>query len=365
MRTSCLFHGLWVSLVLILAYGVFVSSYSADSRSSSSPDYQLGLEKAYSQYDNPPDRPLQMVFHKDALKLFTYRSNGFVEEWNMTDRSLAQTFRTNSIFSYAASVNSLVTKNVMDTVEIRSLDSSTSMTLARDFYSHSAIDPDGTLLLLSTGGRSLELWKLDAKRLARTWETHQPVRHGVAISSNGKYVAAAEGIYNSIANTHRTTVELWETTYATPRLLFNGMDDREVHGVWSMVFSPDASLIAVDSRVERQAGLTVWGTSLGNPVLQVRGLDSNWVRALAFSPGGEYLASGDEHGHLMIWSIDQQKAVWQGQAGEHAIYSITFSPDGQYVAAGIHNSTIQVWNIELPFDKRTSCRSNCAEPSKV
>ncbi|WP_447968537.1 WD40 repeat domain-containing protein [Nitrospira sp. M1] len=351
MRTSFVFQGLLVSLVLILLYSVFVPSLSADSWSSVRPDYQLGLEKNHSQYEDPPDRPLQLVFQSDGLSVMAFRGNGLIEQWDLANRSLAQTFQTNSIFSYAAPVNSLITKNVMDNVEILSLDSSKGMTLARDFYIHSAIDDSGRLLLLSTGGQSLEMWNVDTKKLFKTWDAHRPIRNGVAISTSGKYVAAAEGSYDSVANTHRTTIELWETKHTAPRLLFNGVDDREVHGVWTMVFSPDASMIAVDSHVDRQGGLTVWGTGLGNRIFQVRELDSSWVRALAFSPEGEYLASGDEHGHLMLWSIEQQRVVWQGWVGEHAIHSITFSPDGQFLAAGIQDSTIQVWEIALLFEE--------------
>ncbi|GJL63923.1 MAG: hypothetical protein NPIRA04_25770 [Nitrospirales bacterium] len=347
MRTSLVYHGLLVSLAIVLVYYVFVPSLSADSWPSFNPDYHLGSEKYYSAYEEPSDRPLHLVFHGNGLSIFTFRSNGSIEEWDLTRQSLVRTFQSNSIFSYVASMNSFVTKNAMDNVEIRSLDSGQVTPLARDFYIHSAVDGSGRLLLLSIGGPSLEMWKLDDKMLSKTWDAHRPIRNGVAISTDGKYVAAAEGVYDPVTNSHQTTVELWNVKHKTPRLLFNGVGDQEAHGVWSLEFSPDASMIAVDSHVNRQAGLTVWGTGLGNPIFQVRGLDSHWVRALAFSPEGKFLASGDEKGRLILWSLKQQRAVWEGTVGEQAIHSITFSPDGQLLAAGIQDSTIQVWDIAL------------------
>ncbi|GJL66111.1 MAG: hypothetical protein NPIRA05_10820 [Nitrospirales bacterium] len=329
---------------------MFIPSLSANSWPTFNPDYQLGNEKDYSPYEEPSDRPLHLVFHDNALKILAFRSNGSIEEWDLTSRSLTRTFQSNRIFSYVASMNSLVTKSAMDNVEILSLDSGQITPLARDFYSHSAIDGRGTSLLLTTGGRSLELWDLASARLSQTWDAHRPIRNGVAISSNGEFVAAAEGTYDSVASTYQTTIELWEFKQKVPRLLFNGDEGQEAHGVRSIVFSPDASMIAVDSHVNGHAGLTVWGTQLGNLVLQVRGLDAPWVRALTFSPGGEYLVSGDEFGHLILWNLEQERAVWEGQVDGQTIHSVTFSPDGQVLAAGIQDSTIQVWELALPPD---------------
>ena len=308
---------------------------------------------SYSRYEEPPHRPLYLEFDRESSKIFTSRSNGIVEEWELAGRSKAHMYQTNRIFSYVSSMNSIITKNVVDNVEIFHLDSKQKMPLARDFYIHSAVEQTGSFLALSTGGKSLEMWSLDKKILTKTWETYLPVRNGVAISSGGKYMAAAEGSYDSVENFHHTSVQLWELNNMRPRFLYNnGEGSREAHGVWSIGFSPDATMIAVDTQVDRHAGVTAWETRTGKRALQIRGLDSCWVRALAFSPDGKYLATGDELGHLVVWSIDSQKQVWQGQVSEQVIYSIAFSPDGQRLAAGIQDSTIQVWEIELISDQQ-------------
>ena len=273
------------------------------------------------------------------------RGNGVIEEWDVNERVQTQTFLTNSIFSYVPDSHKLLTKTVADTVEIHELETKRVIPLARDFYIHSAIDPTGTFVLLSTGGQSLEMWRLDQARLSQTWETHHPVRNGVAIAANGKYVAAAEGTYDSVVNFHHTTIQLWEQGNALPRFLFNGEHAQEVHRVWSILFSPDSSVIAVDSQVNRQAGVTVWETSTGKMVFKVRGLDSYWMRALTFSPGGKYLAAGDELGHLMVWNLDLHTKVWQTEVPGQVIHSMAFSPDGQWLAVGIQDSTIQVWDL--------------------
>ena len=350
MRTSFILAGLVVSFTLFLLYNDLVPALMADPLPSHKPAYQLGTEKSYSRYEEPPDRPLSLVFNGKPSKIFTFRGNGAVQEWDVVSRSQANIFHTNSIFSYAAPLNSIITKNVADNVGILELDSKRVTPLARDFYIHSAVDRSGTLLLLSTGGKSLEMWKLDTRRLSKRWDAHLPIRNGVAISSTGKYVAAAEGIYDSVENFHHTTIQLWELNNKTPRFLFNDENAREAHGVWNLRFSPDSSMIAADTQVDGKAGATVWDTQTGKRVFEVRGFDSYWMRALAFSPGGKYLAIGDELGNLIIWSFDLREKVWRANVKGQVIHSIAFSPDGQLLAAGIQDSTIQVWDIALPFD---------------
>ncbi len=352
MRTSFALAGLLLSLVCLLVYNNFVPALTSNTLPLHRPVYQLGTVQPYSKDVEPPERPLRLAFTSDASKLYTSRGNGKVEEWELPGRSQTHTFQTNTIFSYVEPLNSIVTKSVLDNVELLDLETQKLTPIARDFYIHSAVDQNGTYLVLSIGGQSLEMWKLDTKRLFKTWDTHMPVRNGVAISSNGQYLAAAEGTYDSVANFHHTAIQLWDVRGKDARLLFNGEGEREVQGVWSLTFSPDASLLAADTQVAGKSGVTVWNIPKGERVFEVRGFDSYWVRALAFSPGGKYLAIGNEVGELLIWSFDLQKKVWEAHVDGQAIHSIAFSADGQLLAAGLQDSTIQVWHIRLSSDER-------------
>ncbi|MCA9473431.1 MAG: hypothetical protein MRJ96_12045 [Nitrospirales bacterium] len=348
MKPAYVLSGLLAGLVCFFLLYVVILPYAADSLPFHSPISQLGTHKEYSRYEEPPDRPLKLIFADEPSRLYVSRADGVIEEWDTQHRAQTKAFETNSIFSYIASRHSLITKTLGDNVEILDLTSQKITPLARDFYIHSVVDPTGAFLLLSTGGKSLEMWSLEKNQLSQRWESYDAVRNGVAIAFGGEYVAAAEGTYDSLANFHHTTIQLWERGNALPRFLFNGEHEQEVHGVWSILFSPDSSLLAVDSQVDRQAGVTVWETSTGKLVFTIRDLKASWVRALAFSPDGDHLALGDELGNLMIWNLDFQKKVWQTQVPGQAIHSIAFSPDGQSLAAGVQDSTVQIWGIELP-----------------
>lgn len=67
------------------------------------------------------------------------------------------------------------------------------------------------------------------------------------------------------------------------------------------------------------------------------------VLALAFSPDGTKLASGDSNGCICLFdgTASRQLATFPKQ--EEAIYGLTFSPDGQTMATGDFGGLITLW----------------------
>ena len=82
------------------------------------------------------------------------------------------------------------------------------------------------------------------------------------------------------------------------------------------------------------------------------------ICALAFSPDGQWLASGDynnrSRGRIRLWQTDRQGRFQQVQELEHSgsdISALAFSPDGQRLASGEHNlmsleGRVRLWQAD-------------------
>jgi WD40 repeat protein len=70
------------------------------------------------------------------------------------------------------------------------------------------------------------------------------------------------------------------------------------------------------------------------------------VLAVAFSPDGRRLASGDQNGKIILWDLANGTARATLQHHEERILTVTFSPDGHILASGSSDGSIQLWNVE-------------------
>ncbi|MBF2027943.1 MAG: WD40 repeat domain-containing protein [Oscillatoriales cyanobacterium C42_A2020_001] len=68
--------------------------------------------------------------------------------------------------------------------------------------------------------------------------------------------------------------------------------------------------------------------------------------AIAFSPTGNYLASGDLNSEVRLWRVADGEAVWIGRKHGGWVWSIAFSPDGRLLASGSEDRTIKLWEVE-------------------
>lgn len=286
-----------------------------------------------------PDVARFMAFNKDGTKLIAKGMGGTVVEWDIAARQKREVTNINAKrwFAYAVDTNQLLVRKADDDIVLLAVASGEETRLTHGEYESGDISADGTLVVLTRGETSVEVWQIQpaAVQKLKTLETAFPVRNGLAISADGNVIAAAEGTYHE---GHQTVIEVWYPLQEGPARRIN---TGTILGVWNLLFSPDGTMLAVDSQHQAQSGIRVWEVETGRQLLSRDGFEAYWTRALAFSPTSGTLVSGDEGGNLVLWDIRTDDAVWR-ETYPTGIQSIAFSPNGESVAVALWDATIQI-----------------------
>ncbi len=330
-------------LLLLFATGYLTSTVSAEQNGTIIP--HLSFHFGVSQ--NPPgDRMLprvsrQVVFSLDDTKIISKMEDGSVVQWDLDTRNEKHITTTTDLFAYSPTRNLLLIKKKNDDVTLIALDTNQETVLTNGGFENGSLSANGKFVALSRGDKEIEVWDADQKRLLKRLNAVEPVRNSLAISHDGQYVAAAEGTYRN-GEGHRTNIEVWDLKGDTPADL---IDTGIILGVWNLHFSPDASMLAVDSQIEAKAGIRVWKRSTKEQLVVLDNLEAYWARALTFALDGKCIALGDESGVLILSNIKKDAEVFALRV-DTGIESLAFSHDGKYMAVGLFDSTVQIWELK-------------------
>ena len=67
---------------------------------------------------------------------------------------------------------------------------------------------------------------------------------------------------------------------------------------------------------------------------------------LAYSPDGEFLATGDTHGRVQIWQIKDAQVYATFLGHRNWVWSLAWSPDSKIIASGGEDHQVKFWDIE-------------------
>jgi WD40 repeat protein/serine/threonine protein kinase len=188
-----------------------------------------------------------------------------------------------------------------------------------------AFTPDGTKLISGGEDNTIKVWDVIEAKEVRTLRGHAgPTVWAVAISPNGERIASGNS---------DKTVKLWEAATGKELMTLRG----HTGPVVDVSFDPDGKRIAsVGSNVR------VWDAETGAELMT---LPVTYGRAVAFSPNGERIVSGDEQG-IKIWDAATGEEL-KSLSNVKEVSSVLFTPDGKrVVSAGYGGHMIRVWDAK-------------------
>jgi WD40 repeat protein len=205
--------------------------------------------------------------------------------------------------------------------------------------------PDGRTLASGDSDGTVRTWEVaDAAHpqpLARI-PTGVPVL-AVAFSPDGRTLANAGGI-----------IDLWNIAAdpAFPPPIGKPLTPG-TGAAFAVAFSPVGHMLVTGNN---DATVHLWNIAdlehprpLGQPLTGGTGT----VYSIAFSPNGQMLASGDDDATIRLWDIADpahpQPVDQPLTGGSQAVYSVAFSPNGQTVAGGSIDGAIRLWNPTVTY----------------
>ncbi|MBP3958793.1 WD40 repeat domain-containing protein [Gemmata sp. G18] len=196
-----------------------------------------------------------------------------------------------------------------------------------------AFSPDGRHLAAGSG-HAIVVWDRATRQLVRTLDhPTTAVVASVAYSADGKRLAS--GCFDG-------HLAVWDAERGA-RLLtlqkggYGPPSNRETERcVAAVCFSPDGRSVAAahhpSSGDTVPSEVRVWDAVDGKEKLVLKG-HRGWVKAVAYSPDGMYLVSGDDKGDVKLWdSVDG--SLRRNLPQRHNILALSFVPKSGMVAYG-------------------------------
>ena len=118
--------------------------------------------------------------------------------------------------------------------------------------------------------------------------------------------------------------------------------------VHAVAFSPDGNVLVTGND---NGTAQLWDVTTRQPIGSPLNDGTGPVDSVAFSPDGQTLATGTRDGTVRLWDVTTRRQIDSPlNEGTRAVNSIAFAPDGKTLAVGTGNSangygTVQLWDV--------------------
>jgi RNA polymerase sigma factor (sigma-70 family) len=213
-----------------------------------------------------------------------------------------------------------------------------------------AFAPDGKTLAAGGSARDniVPLWDVPTGKLKGTLRGHRDEVVGLRFSPDGRTLASTSGMYD-------TTIRFWEVATGRLRLTVKKAKDAEDGDCWQsrpVVFSPNGKVLARG----RGGEIMFWDARLGEVMDRVvTASHADLIQALAFAPDGRLVAAGRSSGAIEVWQTRPADGKNPWRIGdlvqtlkEHSspVLALAFSPSGKLLVSGDQEGKVRVWRMK-------------------
>ena len=210
-----------------------------------------------------------------------------------------------------------------------------------------AWSPDGQNIASASDDATVRVWDVTTGRRIFTYLSHDSEVFAVAWSHDGQHIASGGcdhtvRVWDAVHNA-RGVASMVRRLKSLASLVGAGGFTYYSHTgqVYAVAWSPDGQYIAsggIDHTVQ------VWQALTGRNITTYAG-HADLVLGLAWSPDGKHIASAGSDHSLRIWNVRTGRKVFINRDRSGILYSVDWSPDGRYIASGNSDAKVHVWEV--------------------
>ncbi len=200
-----------------------------------------------------------------------------------------------------------------------------------------AFTPDGNGLVSTSNDKTVRLWDLEKNQIRSTLSPQQNGTHyGTAVTRDGRFAFAA--------GTDKT-VRLWNLSTQTQIRRFTGPE----HQLYDVAVSPDGKTVAAGGMgLGSQRPVYLWNVDAEKPTRLLEG-HADDCYAVEFNAAGNRLLTAGYSGQVFVWNVGSGKPVFETDLGQ-VVYSATLSPDGTRIAVSAADGKVHL--VDVPAAAR-------------
>ncbi len=183
------------------------------------------------------------------------------------------------------------------------------------------------------------------KVLARLYDDNQPVQlwnlqtgqelGALSLDSDYHWLLALNSTGEILAASSRREFALWDVQTKKLIYKFTGHSGN----IEEIVFSQDGLIVASGGY---DCTIKLWNLQTGCEIKTLKLYST--IKALTFSPVEPILASGSADGTIKLWDLKTMEEICSFKGHKEDAEALAFSPDGKLLASG-DRSTIRLWKF--------------------